>query len=164
MSNHFRMCASAYREGEVIDVTVYAGLPDGCHDGKITGISLEDPEVLEIFISFARRSGPCENTMIWTWASRCVVPYNGQTRVELIGTFEGKSFRLGAQIPDSKPNYVACGFMVIARNVEHSPRLGCLSVLGGTEIPEGYSKVYPQTEQDPDSRADCEAWRQANCA
>jgi hypothetical protein len=167
MENHFRMCASAYRDGATIDVTAYAGLPDQWHEGKITAVG-DDPDVLKIFIEFTRHDGSRPDGMIWTWEEHCVLPYRGQQRVELIGVFEEKAFRQMATIADSKPNYVVCPFIVIAKNVAHEPRLGCRSVLAGTDdFPKDYEQVYPDRETQPDSRAskaDCEEWRRENCA
>lgn len=167
MNEHFRMCASAYRDGAMIDATVYAGLPDRCHDGKITRIDLCDPKVLRIHIGFTRSPGVCED-LVWTWESRCLVPYGGQQKVELIGTFEGgRPFIQGGSIPDSKPDYVACPFIVIAKDIAHEPRLGCRSVLAGTDgFPKDYKRVYPDPVTYPDSKAskaECEAWRMDNC-
>ena len=157
MIEHFRLCASAFRIEGSVDVTVYAALPDKCHDGQITRICLEDPDNMQISIRFTRRDEDCEKT-VWTWGTRVVISDIRHKRLEAIGEFEGKEFRLGTSILDSRPQREACPFIVIGRSPGGHQPYNCRAVLDGTPIPQGYSQLF-----GPGSKEECDNWRKDNC-
>ena len=163
MNPHFRMCASAYRDGETIDATAYAGLPDRRHDGKITRIG-DNPDLLEIFIDFTRREGPCPDEMLWTWEEHCVVPYRGQQHVKLIGSFEGKEFsQFGSNSRfRSRSMWPANSSSSRGRSSILLRSAACPS-LPEPRSPKAIRRFTRKPNRTRIPKADCEAWREANC-
>lgn len=178
MTEPFNLAASAFRIPGTITATVYATLPDGCHDAEITDIYpggniqyVVDPGAAQVFVLFTRRDGPCTE-MIRDWEGSREIPDDCHDKLEVIAEFEGSRFEITVPVvefklaqgrdidPGFNPQHFACQFIVIALVAEGHENypIGCRVVHEDASYPKIYGRVF-----GPASRADCEAWRAEHC-
>jgi hypothetical protein len=178
MTEPFNLAASAFRFGGTITATVFATLPDGCHDAEITDIYpggnivyVVDPGAAQVFVRFTRRDGICPQ-VIRDWEDTRAIPDDHHDKLEVIAEFEGNKFQVTVPViefklaegrdidPGFNPQHFACQFIVIALVAEgHATHpIGCRVI----HEDAGYPKIYGRV-CGPASRADCEAWRARHC-
>jgi hypothetical protein len=178
MTEPFNLAASAFRFNGTITATVFATLPDGCHDAGITDIYpggtiiyVEDPGAAQVFVRFTRRDGPCTQA-IEDWEDSREIPDDHHDRLEVIAEFEDRKFEIAVPVvefkraegrdidPGFNPQHFACQFIVIALVAQgHETRpVGCRVVHEDAVYPKIYGQVF-----GPASRADCEAWKAGHC-
>ena len=178
MSDPFNLAASAFRIVDTITATVYATLPDGCHDAEITDIYpggniqyVRDPGAAQVFVRFTRRDGPCPE-VIRDWEDSREIPDDFHDKLEVIAEFEGEEFRICVPVNDFRraegddidpgfnPQHFACQFIVVALLApgHESHPIGCRVVHENAILPTIFHRVF-----GPASRAECEAWRAEHC-
>jgi hypothetical protein len=178
MTEPFNLAASAFRFGGTITATVYAVLPDGCHDAEITDIYpggsivyVVDPGAAQVFVRFTRRDGPCPQ-VIREWQDSREIKDDSHDKLEVVAEFEDREFRITvpvtefrlAQGADIDPGFNRGAsegrFIVIALVAEgHEDRpIGCQIVPEDAVFPMIYRRVF-----GPASRTECQAWKRERC-
>jgi hypothetical protein len=178
MTEPFNLAASAFRFGGTITATVYATLPDGCHEAEITDIYpggniqyVMDPGAAQVFVRFTRRDGPCTQA-IRDWEESREIRDDDHDKLEVIAELEGDEFRISVPVnefrlaeggdidPGFNPQHFACQFIVIALAAEgHEEHpIGCRVI----HEDAGYARIYGRVF-GPASRAQCEAWKAEHC-
>jgi hypothetical protein len=175
MTSQFNLGVSAVRFGNVVIARVHATLPDGCHDAEVADIYpggnivyVVDPGEAQIFVRFSRRPPPCPE-VIREWEGVRTIPDALHTKLTAIAVFEGERFtvcttiepfKLDADV-DPDFNRAAAGrFIVIAllTSKDTDRPFGCRVVAEHATYPMNYTPVF-----GPATRAECDAWRVANC-
>jgi hypothetical protein len=173
----FDLAATANRLGQDINATVYAVLPDGCHEATVTDIYpggniqyLVDPGVARIFVCFTRRDGPCTDA-IRPWRDSRDIPDPNHDQLEVVGEFEGTEFTVTVPVHDFifesgpgldsgfNPGSMIEEFIVIALMVSAGDsHVACTVVHKDSKYPAIFSQVF-----GPATYAACRAWIGGNC-
>jgi hypothetical protein len=178
MTEPFNLAVTATRFLGVIHATVYAVLPDGCHDAAVTDIYpggnvqyVVDPGTAQVFVRFTRRDGPCTQGLRPWRATREIRDAYHDT-LEAIGEFEDRTFVISVPVYDFKlaggpdidpgfdPESIVEAFIVLAlsETSEDVRHIGCRIVPKDAIYPAIYSRVF-----GPASLAQCRAWLNGHC-
>ena len=178
MPEPFNLTAIAARFLGEIQATVFAVLPDGCHDAAITDIYpggniqyVVDPGIAQIFVRFTRRDGPCPQ-VIRPWSSGRAIPDAFHDTLEVIGEYQDRTFSIRVPVhefklaegrdidPGFNPESEVEAFIVIALvgAPEDDRVIGCRIVPKNAIYPAIYSRVF-----GPASLAQCRAWMNGHC-
>jgi hypothetical protein len=176
MTTDFNLAASAFRLSGTIEATVFARLPDSCHDAEITDIYpggnivyVVDPGAAQVFVRFTRSEGFCAQ-VVRDWEDNRRIPDDSHDVLEVLAEFEGETFSIRTPVYELRPaedgdsdpglgdGRFACQFIVISLDAGEHPPIACRIVHEGATIPRPYKQSY-----GPASRADCEAWRKKHC-
>lgn len=178
MREPFGLAAIATRFLGFVEASVYAVLPDGCHEARITDIYpggqvvyIVDPGAAQLFVEFTRRDGPCED-IIRPWRDSREIPDSYHSKLEVVATFEGREFRIETPIYDFKltrgpgidpgfnPKSAVEDFIVIALVEPPSDlHLGCRIVPRDAVYPAIFRQVFGPATLDR-----CREWIGHHCA